>query len=259
MSGVTNYGVSPFAPTTNAANLAVVGLTRGSGVKTSGSTVAGGWGGVGYTNITASASAGSNQFAFFSLTASNGYKISFTSVSRFDYYRSTTGPTNGVLQFQVGAGAFNDITNLSYPTASGGASIGAIDLSGFAMLQNVGANTNVTFRVVNMNGGPSGTWYIYDKAGNSAVDFALQGTVTQIVGTTNPPAIAPSFASMKFINNQFSFTLTGTAGSNYVVQATTNLALPNWIPLLTNAAPFSFVDSNAALFGLRFYRAVVVP
>jgi hypothetical protein len=73
--------------------------------------------------------------------------------------------------------------------------------------------------------------------------------------STNPPAIAPPFVSVSFTNNQFRFTLTGTAGSSYVVQAATNLvASPNWISLVTNAAPFSFVDSNAAAFSRRFYQ-----
>lgn len=162
-------------------------------------------------------------------------------------------------QFQVGGGAFGDITNLSYPTASGGASVGVIDLSGVAALQNIGANTAVSFRIVNMNGGSSGTWYIYDKAATPAQDFALLGTVTQVVVATNPPAIAPSFTLVDFTGNQFSLTLTGTPGSNYVVQATTNLVVPNWIPLITNAAPFSFVDSNTTAFGRRFYRAALAP
>jgi hypothetical protein len=79
------------------------------------------------------------------------------------------------------------------------------------------------------------------------------------MGGTNLPAIAPSLVSAGFNGNQFRFTLTGTTGSNYVVQATTNLILPNWLPLLTNAGPFIFVDSNAATFGRRFFRAVVGP
>jgi len=214
---------------------------------------------VGFTNLTENAAAASNQFASFSLTVSNGYTVSISSVSRFDYYRSGSGPTNGVLQYQVGAGGFNDITNLTYPTASSGASIGAIDLSGIAALHNIGANTNVTFRIVNWNGGSSGTWYMYNAAGTSALDFALQGTVTQVVTMTNPPAIAPSFTLVNFTNNQFSLTMTGTAGSNYVVQAATNLKTPVWVSLATNAAPFVFSETNVSLFSQRFYRAMAAP
>ena len=71
------------------------------------------------------------------------------------------------------------------------------------------------------------------------------------------PAIAPTFSLVTITNNQFRFTVSGTAGSNYVVQATTNLAPPNWIPLITNPAPFIFIQSNANLFMQRFYRGVV--
>ena len=251
--GTGNYGPSPFAPTTNAANLSVVGLTRGSGLKTTGLAASGAWGAVGFTNVTASAAAGSNQFISFSITASNGYAISFSSISLFDYYRSPTGPTNRVLQYQIGTNSFNDITNLSFPSASSGASVGAIDLSGFPNLQNVGANSNVTFRIVNFNGGSSGTWYIYDKAGTTAPDLAVQGTVTQII--SSPPA-SPVLTQISPGNNQFQFTLTGTTGANYVVQATTNLTTGIWFSLATNPAPFVFTQTNANSFGQRFYRGV---
>ena len=255
-STLTGYGTSPFAATTNAANVLVAGLTRGSAVKTSGSAAGSAWGGVGFTNTSSATAISSNLFVTFGLVVSNGYTISCTSISRFDYYRSGTGPTNGVLQVQVGNGSFTDITNLNYPTASSGASIGTIDLTGFTALQNVGANTNITFRIASYNGGASGTWYVYNKAGSTAPDLAVQGTVTQVLSATNPPALTPSLSAFTLMNNQFQFTVGGTTGSNYVVQATTNLSTPNWMPLLTNPAPFVFTQSNAGMFGQRFYRGV---
>jgi hypothetical protein len=89
----------------------------------------------------------------------------------------------------VGSGAFTDITNFYYPAIGAGASIGAIDLSTFAALQNVGANTNVTFRIVNFGGtSASGTWYIYNTLGTTAPDLAIQGTVTSI-GATGAPML----------------------------------------------------------------------
>jgi hypothetical protein len=97
-------------------------------------------------------------------------------------------------------------------------------------------------------------------AGSTAPDLALQGIVTHVsLPATNAPAAAPTFLSPAFANNQFQFTLTGTTGSNYVVQASTNLAAGNWISLQTNAAPFLFIESNASLFGQRFYRGTVAP
>jgi DNA/RNA endonuclease G (NUC1) len=261
VSAVTGYGSSPLTPTTNAPNLTSVGLARGSGVVTSGTAAAGGWGGVNFTNASAALAVAANKFATFSVTANAGYEVSFTSVSRFDYRHSGTGPASGVLQFQIGSGAFMDITNLSYSvSSSGGSSIGAIDLSGFAALQNVGANTNVTFRIVNYGGTSSGgTWYVYNVANSAAPDLSLQGVVTPLsLPAANTPA-APSFSSAGFANNQFQFTINGTPGSNYIVQASTNLAAPNWISLRTNAAPFLFVESNMNLFDQRFYRSVAEP
>ena len=74
---------------------------------------------------------------------------------------------------------------MSYPSASSsGASLSPlpIDLSGFPDLQNVGAGTNVTFRIVNWGGTSSGgTWYIFDVAGTTAPDFVIQGTVSPVV------------------------------------------------------------------------------
>lgn len=248
--GLNNYGPSPFAATTNAANLSVVGLTRGSGVKTSGTAAAGGWGGVAFTNANANAAVASNQFVTFSITASNGYKVSYSSVSRLDYYRSGTSPTNGVLQFQVGSGTFTDVTNLYYSTISAGASIGVIDLSPFAALQNVGDNNNVTFRIVNFGGtSSSGTWYIYNKLGTTAPDFAIQGTVTQVL-TTNVPTLSISLAGTDVILSwPSSFT-------GFALQQNADLSTTNWtncgLVVGTNGGMQS--ATNLAVTGTLFFR-----
>jgi len=71
-----------------------------------------------------------------------------------------------------------------------------------------------------------------------------------------PPA-APTLSASSYGSAGFSFNLTGTPGSFYVVEVSTNLV--NWLPVLTNAAPFNFVDSNASNFSCRFYQAVPFP
>jgi hypothetical protein len=63
---------------------------------------------------------------------------------------------------------------------------------------------------------------------------------------------APSF---------FSFSLNGAAGSNYSVQASTNLGGTNWFTI-TNLPSFigqALIQDNHATNGQRFYRAVLVP
>ncbi|MDR3458101.1 MAG: DNA/RNA non-specific endonuclease [Verrucomicrobiae bacterium] len=252
VSTQTAYGSSPLAPTTAAPNLAVGGLTRGTGVKTSGTGAAGGWGGTSFTNVSATSAVASNLFVSFSLTASNGYKVSYTTLNRLDYRRSSTGPTDGILQFQVGTNAYVDITNLSYSSsANSGATNPPIDLSGFAALQNIGANINVTFRIANYNGDSTGKWYVFDYAGSTAPDLSVQGTVTQVVTVTN----LPGFQSFSFAEGNPSLTITGTVAVSYTILASTNLAATNWTTLLTTnpgSVPFTFVDTNR--LPLRFYR-----
>jgi uncharacterized repeat protein (TIGR01451 family) len=191
--GSGNFGPSPLAPTTTAANLTIVaGLTRGTGVGTSGTGAARAWGGNNFVDTSASSAITASRFATFGVAANTGFKVSYSSIARFDYRRSSTGPANGALQCQIGSGAFLDITNLSYSVStSTGASLGPIDLSGIPVLQNVGAGTNVTFRIVNWGGTTSaGTWYIFDVANTIALDFDLQGTVSPVVAPTPDLALA---------------------------------------------------------------------
>jgi DNA/RNA endonuclease G (NUC1) len=339
--GSGNFGTSPLSPTTNAPNLTVVGLTRGAGVGASGTGAARGWGGNTFTNSTSAAAVAANEFATFTVSANAGYKVSYGSISKFDYRRSSTGPPSGVLQYQIGSGAFTDIAIFSYTaTASSGGSLNAIDLSGISALQNVNAGSNVTFRIVNWGGtGSSGTWYIYDVASSSALDFAVQGTLAtinsavapgitaqpqstniiagsnaifnvtatgtaplsyqwQLANTNLPTATnatltltnvaanqagayrvvvtnsaglvvssnavmsvyataAASLSSIAYSSDQFHLSIAGVPGYNYAVQVSSNLT--NWVYLQTNAAPFSFTDTNAGSYPSRFYRAVYLP
>jgi hypothetical protein len=117
-------------------------------------------------------------------------------------------------------------------------------------LQNVGANTNVTFRIVNYTGGSGGTWYIYDTANSLAPDLVMQGTVTQVLTPT-----APGFSTISFNGGNASLTVTGAVTTSFTILGSTNLANTNWTTLLTTnpgSLPFTFVDTNT--LPLRFYR-----
>ena len=113
-----------------------------------------------------------------------------------------------------------------------------------------GANsTNLTLTNVQTN--DAGT-YDMVACNSFGVAYSMGATLTVIV-----PAVAATLGSPTYTaNSQFQFTVTGTAGTNYVVQVATNLSPPTtWIFLFTNASPFTFVDSNAQNFPQRFYRA----
>jgi hypothetical protein len=228
-------------------------------VTTSGSAATRAWGGNGFTATSSSAAITAGDYVTCALTAAAGYQMSLGSVSQFSYRRSnSSGPPNGLLQYQVGSGSFTDITTLAFASGSSGNSLNAIDLSGISALQGVPAGTPVTFRVALYGASSStGNWYIYDVAASSAADFAISGSVLAAAPPT--PAAPPSLGSSGFTGNQFHFVVSGTAGSNYVVQVNTNLAGNSWTPVATNSAPFTFTESNANSFIQRFYRARVAP
>ena len=48
--------------------------------------------------------------------------------------------------------------------------------------------------------------------------------------------------SEQSLTNNFVLGLNGVLGTNYVIEASTNLF--NWVPLVTNASPFQFADTN---------------
>ena len=58
-------------------------------------------------------------------------------------------------------------------------------------------------------------------------------------------------------NGQFSFQVTGLTGSQYVVQATSDLT--HWTSVQTNIAPFRFQTSTPSGVSRQFFRAIYLP
>jgi len=83
------------------------------------------------------------------------------------------------------------------------------------------------------------------------ISWPLTNGLASVPATLGAPALNAS--------GQFQFTVTGTIGSNYIVQVSTNLGTGNWLPLQTNDAPFSFVETNSSSYPQRFYRALAAP
>jgi hypothetical protein len=78
--GSNSFGSSPLTPTTSDANATIVGLTRGSGITTTGTAAAKAWGGIaGNTGTTQAAAITTNNTVTFSITPNAGYKaVSYT-------------------------------------------------------------------------------------------------------------------------------------------------------------------------------------
>lgn len=181
--GSNNFGPSPFAATSSDSNVTVGGLTRGSGVGTTGTGAAGGWGGVAWDgNASLAAAVTANDFVTFTVKANAGFELSLTDIAAYNVRRSGTGPTTGQWQYSTDGSSFTDIGSA---ITWGGVTTGAgnpqalIDLSGITALQSVPDTTTVTFRVVNWNAsGSGGTWY-FNGAGSTATEqfLTVNGTV----------------------------------------------------------------------------------
>ncbi len=128
---------------------------------------------------------------------------------------------------------------------------------------------NVTNRVIaisipNVTNGLSSDWHNYvtnaakiERDTGFTFFTALSPHVASVFRTEVDGT--PYFIGDTYTNKQYSFTVNGWTGTNYVVQATTNLASASWISLKTNAAPFQFTETNANTFSQRFYRAKSWP
>ena len=219
MTGLSNYGPTPFAATSNAPNVNVFGLTRGSGVGTVGTAGTDAWGGTGFVFTDAATAIAGNSFATFGLTVASGYVISFTNIPAYNIRHSSTGSKTGLWQYQVGNGAFVDIGSAitwGGNNSSSGNAQSAINLSGISALQNIPAGTLVTFRIVLWDGTGTGSWYINNLA--SGYDFQVLGTLSPVSVApaapviTVPPATTNVFAGK---NAGFSVTATGDAPLNF--------------------------------------------
>ena len=75
-----------------------------------------------------------------------------------------------------------------------------------------------------------------------------------VVVASNPAAL---LSSTMTANGQFSLTVNGASGCQYVVEA--SLDLTHWTPIYTNTAPFTYVDEETGQYAGQFYRAVYQP
>jgi hypothetical protein len=99
-------------------------------------------------------------------------------------------------------------------------------------------------------------------ATNQAGTYSV--AVSNTAGSTNSTALltvyataAATLASTAHADGQYALIVAGVPGYRYIVQASTDFV--NWVPLQTNTAPFTFVDTNANQFNRRYYRSVYLP
>ena len=138
------------------------------------------------------------------------------------------------------------------------------------------ANTNATVTItVTLNNGALTTTrtfnytiqaVTYAPKAVQSVNLNKLAVVANSVSISTPTdgtslaAFAPVLATLTPLQcapGQFALSVAGVTNQPYVVQASTDLI--DWVPVQTNTAPFTFVDSNAILFRQRFYRTASLP
>jgi hypothetical protein len=253
-TGLSGYGPSPFAATSNAPNVTVVGLTRGAGVNTVGTAGANAWGGTGFVFANESAAIAGNSFATFSLTATSGYLLSCSNIPAYNIRHSGTGSTTGIWQYSVGGSAFTDIGSAitwGSTTTSSGNGQPAIDLSGISALQNVPSGTNVTFRIVLWGGASpgSGSWYVNNLA--SGFDLQVLGSLSP-GGPGNPPVITSQPASTNVLQGRGAAFTVGVTGNAPLLYQWSKNAVPLFAA--TNA---TLTFTNVSMFDAGNYSVVI--
>lgn len=173
---------------------------------------------------------------------------------------SNTGSKYARLQYTTNGTDFID-----FPTAVTNTNSFTPKTNNLAAIPGANNNPNFAIRIVaefessaintgNANYVAANATSSYGTAGTMRYDMVTISGSAIVVTPPSPPALsAPAIIS----GSQFQFTITGSSGSNYAVQFSTNLV--DWTSLFTNTSPFIFTDTNANLFPRGFYRAVLAP
>jgi hypothetical protein len=181
---------------------------------------------------------------------------------RWDLRASSTGSKYTRLQYTTNGAIFIDfpmpivLSGTSFESKTNSLTgVGGVNNNPSFAIRMVAEFENSAANTTNANYvGASGS---YGTPGTLRYDMVtISGTA--ITATNSPPSRA-SLSDPVYGNGQFQFNLTGSAGSNYIVQGASNLSASNWTSLRTNAAPFTFIESNATAIPQRFYRALSLP
>lgn len=187
VSGQTDYGPSPLAPTDQYSGIVVTGLTRGAGLNTGGTAVSRAWGARGWSTANNKTDAiGAGSYFTFSFTPPPNSYLSLYSIDIGDLYRTADGPTNVILQYSLDGVTFTDFGTNTFPVAGQGTSAPGLPrvLTGVEALQNVPGGTTLILRFVNFSAtSGDGAWYFYDTGNSTNYDFEIRGNVC-----SNPPA-----------------------------------------------------------------------
>jgi hypothetical protein len=262
VSADANFGTGSTSPSIGSGTAALIG----------GTTAAFATGSSGDPASTGSDNSGWNTTSYPAATANNktaGLQFNVSTVGKqnmvvsWDERVSNTGSKYVRLQYTTNGTTFFDFPTATAISAATVFESKTNNLSGFVAVNN---NPNFAFRIVaefeSSAANTSNSNYV-GAAGTYGTSGTVRFDMVTVIGTTipasNSPPAAATLSGAALNGGQFQFMVSGSAGSNYVVQVSTNLNGSNWVSLKTNASPFNFVETNSALYLQRYYRAVALP
>jgi hypothetical protein len=175
---------------------------------------------------------------------------------------STTAYDGGVLEIKIASGAWTDIVPAGGTFVSGGynftiSSIYSNPLAG----RQAWSGSSGGFLTTLINLPPAAAGQTVQFKWRCGTDSSVSGSGWRIDTIALTARACCSEVTLGAVASgtigQFQFTVSGTAGHNWVIEASTNLGLTNWVSLATNVV--NFTDTNAAALNQRFYRARLLP
>ncbi len=184
LNGATSFGTSPYTTAgkvyTDTAVTSYTGLTRGSGVGTTGTAGTNTWGGSSMTTATTATGAiTANQYVIFGFkSTTSGFKLDTDSILPYINYRSSTGADQVQWAYKINNGSYTD-----FGTVQTVGTVNSVVTTLTSFPSNLSLNTGdeITFRMaIFRNGGATptglGNWYLKDQTGTTN-DFGIQGYV----------------------------------------------------------------------------------
>ncbi len=114
--------------------------------------------------------------------------------------------------------------------------------------------TITTLIITNATAASAGQYYV--KIENGVGEVTSSNATLVVLANVVPATLNIVSNALQMTASGFNIQLSGPAGSNYVIEASTDLK--NWTPIATNAAPtgtVSYIDTQATNYPSRFYRA----
>lgn len=125
-----------------------------------------------------------------------------------------------------------------------------------------------TLNGTNLPGATNSTFTLTNVTTNNTGNYAMVATnyngsaTSQVVLLEVYASATPLLTAYSVSNNQISFTVSGITNSTYLVQATSDLRLTNWVDLYTGLVTYIYFDPSGITntnYPQRFYRALWIP